>query len=93
MEPIMLSPVQKKFIWAGVVCLSLLALFPPWRDISGDQYYSPFFFPPKFYYHGRCHIDFPSLVLPMGIVVLVTLTGVFLAGDKGQSSSRPSDKE
>ena len=92
----MLSPVQKKFIWAGVVCLSLLALFPPWcsagLNISCGGY-APIFYPPNAIYGFTPHIDYLRLLIPMGLVVLVTFTGVFLTGGKGQSSSRPSDKE
>jgi hypothetical protein len=93
METVMLTPVQKKFIWAGVVCLSLLALFPPWKCTSGSGYsgYGPIFYQP--YSNSTFQIDYPRLLIPMGVVVTVTLTGFFLAGRNAQSGQRSSEKK
>jgi hypothetical protein len=89
----MLTPVQKKIIWAGVVCLSLLALFPPWKCTSGPGWsgYGPIFYQP--YTSATFQIDYPRLLIPMGVVVGVALTGVFLTGGNDQSGQRSSEKK
>src|SRR5262245_34657376 len=72
-----LSLTQKKIIWAGIACLSFLAVFVPWKGTYGAIGYYFIFLPPN----GAVSVDVTRLFIPMGLVMGLTVAAVVFAED------------
>jgi hypothetical protein len=74
-------PRHKKIAWAGLALFALLGLVPAW-NIPYGYTYAPIFLPPLPQAFGdrlsRPSIDWPRTLLPMGVVAVVTVAGVWL---------------
>lgn len=71
-----LSRRQKSIIWVGVAAIVVLAVYVPWSEgiHSYARGYSLIFRPPDAY----SHLDTTRVVIPMGVVTLLTGALVFV---------------
>lgn len=74
----MLTYRQRIVIWCGLSALALLGLVVPWKydpPYEGAGRYSLLFLPPG----GGMSVDVVRVLIPMGVVLVATVAGVFLA--------------
>jgi hypothetical protein len=93
-EVVMRMPRHHKIIWAGIICLGLLALYPPWKrtwSTSGEAPagYHLIFLPPETRGYG-IKIDVARLLIPMALVVCVTAALVVFTIEKSRKQMTES---
>lgn len=77
---------QRKCLWAGIIIIGVMGVFPPFTFKSGYYLkYSPIFTSPKvqdaeYEYSGK--IDFTRLSLQCGLVALLTGCSIFMLKDQ-----------
>ena len=77
---------QRKCLWAGIIIIGVMGVFPPFTFKSGYYLkYSPIFTLPKVHdaeyeYSGK--IDFTRLSLQCGLVALLTGCSIFMLKDQ-----------
>lgn len=79
-----LSIRQRRIVWLGMLCLSALALWVPWKypgnaRTSGVAGYGFIFYPPQ---REHVVIDATRLLLPMGMVAGLATVAVVFSGSK-----------
>ncbi len=83
-------PRQNRIIWAGVFCLTCLALYVPWKLTwssggSRPMGYGFLFYPPELdreHWSGGVEVDTTRLLISMGIVAGITAAAVVLTREK-----------
>jgi hypothetical protein len=80
-------PKQHRIIWAGVVCLTLMATFVPWKYTFGTNGEEPagyhfIFLAPDRKQYGGVKTDVVRLIIPMAVVAGITATAAVLTREK-----------